>query len=67
MSGPSVKEVEGGDVEEAQGSRIARNIRRFAVPIVLIWVAIAALTNVFAPQLEVVGEARSVGLNVIPT
>ncbi|MDT5153922.1 MAG: putative drug exporter of the superfamily [Mycobacterium sp.] len=58
MSEHSVK-----DVEDAQGSRIARNIRRFAVPILLIWVAIAALTNVFTPQLEIVGEARSVGLN----
>jgi RND superfamily putative drug exporter len=61
MSEHSVKDVE--DVEGAQGSRIARNIRRLAVPILLIWVAIAALTNVFAPQLEIVGEARSVGLN----
>ncbi|CAN5558514.1 MMPL family transporter [soil metagenome] len=61
MSEHSVKDAE--TVEDAQGSRIARNIRRFAVPILLIWVAIAALTNVFAPQLEVVGEARSVGLN----
>ncbi|MFC7674896.1 RND family transporter [Mycolicibacterium sp. GCM10028919] len=50
-------------VEEIRQSRVARNIRRFAVPILLIWVAIAALTNVFAPQLEIVGEARSVGLN----
>ena len=37
---------------------MARIIRRLAVPIVLLWVAIAALTNVFAPQLEVVGAER---------
>jgi putative drug exporter of the RND superfamily len=43
-----------------QGSRLARWIRRLAVPIVLLWVAIAALTNVSAPQLEVVGAAHSV-------
>jgi putative drug exporter of the RND superfamily len=43
-----------------QGSRMARWIRRLAVPIVLLWVAIAALTNIRAPQLEVVGAAHSV-------
>ena len=41
-----------------QGSRAARTIRRLAVPIMFLWVAIAALTNVFAPQLEVVGAAH---------
>ena len=45
------------------GSRTARTIRLLAVPIVLVWVAIAALTNILVPQLEVVGAARSVGLN----
>ncbi len=54
---------EHGVQDQGHPPRIARNIRRFAVPILLIWVAIAALTNVFAPQLEIVGEARSVGLN----
>ena len=43
-----------------QGSFMARNIRRFAVPIMFIWIAIAAFTNVAAPQLEVVGAAHSV-------
>jgi RND superfamily putative drug exporter len=46
-----------------QGSRAARSIRRLAVPIVLLWIAIAAITNIVAPQLEVVGAAHSVGLN----
>ena len=47
-----------------QGSRIARNIRRLrrADP-ARSGSPIAALTNIFAPQLEVVGAARSVGLN----
>jgi RND superfamily putative drug exporter len=49
--------------EPAEGSRTARTIRALAVPIVLLWVAIAALTNILVPQLEVVGAARSVGLN----
>ncbi|BBX28137.1 MMPL/RND family transporter [Mycolicibacterium alvei] len=45
------------------GSRTARTIRLLAVPIMLVWVAVATLTNIFVPQLEVVGAARSVGLN----
>ncbi len=42
--------------------RVARWIRWLCVPIVLFWLAVAALTNVFVPQLEVVGEAHNVGL-----
>ncbi len=33
------------------------------MPIVLFWVAVAALTNVLVPQLEVVGEAHNVALS----
>jgi putative drug exporter of the RND superfamily len=43
--------------------RVARTIRWICVPIVLFWVAIAALTNVLVPQLEVVGEAHNVALS----
>ncbi len=46
-----------------EGSRPARFIAALCVPIVLLWVAVAAVTNTVAPQLEVVGAARSVGLN----
>jgi RND superfamily putative drug exporter len=46
--------------ESAQGSRVARTIRRLAVPITLLWVAIAALTNIAVPQLEVVGAEHTV-------
>lgn len=49
--------------EKPAGSRTARTIRALAVPILLLWVLIAALTNILVPQLEVVGAARSVGLN----
>lgn len=42
--------------------RVARWIRWLCVPIVLFWLAVAALTNVLVPQLEVVGEAHNVGL-----
>ncbi|KUH69803.1 hypothetical protein AU184_08725 [Mycolicibacterium novocastrense] len=37
----------------------AHGIRRFAVPIVLFWIAIAIVLNVMAPQLEVVGEQHA--------
>jgi RND superfamily putative drug exporter len=57
-----MSEHRGDDLVEASadGSRPARIIRRLAVPILLSWVAVAVLTNVFAPQLEVVGAAHSV-------
>ena len=38
---------------------IAHSLRILAVPIILFWVAVAALVNVIAPQLEVVGEQHS--------
>jgi RND superfamily putative drug exporter len=43
--------------------RTALWIRRLCVPIVIFWVAVAALTNVLVPQLEVVGEAHNVALS----
>jgi putative drug exporter of the RND superfamily len=52
-----------------QGSRrsftqtIAQTIRWLSVPIVLFWLAVAAITNVFVPQLETVGEAHNVALS----
>ncbi|MHA3024260.1 MMPL/RND family transporter [Mycobacterium sp. BMJ-28] len=46
-----------------EGSRTARFIRTLSVPILFVWIAIAALSNIIAPQLEVVGAERSVGLN----
>ena len=49
--------------EPHEGSLPARLIRTLSFPILLIWIAIAAVTNTVAPQLEVVGAARSVGLN----
>ncbi|MHA3024809.1 MMPL/RND family transporter [Mycobacterium sp. BMJ-28] len=41
-------------------SRVARNIRRFAIPIAIFWVAVAALTNVLVPTLEIVGARHTV-------
>ncbi|MDQ2637768.1 MAG: RND family transporter, partial [Actinomycetota bacterium] len=42
---------------------VAKWLRRLCVPIVLFWVAIAALTNVLVPQLEEVGEEQNVALS----
>ena len=41
---------------------IARTIRWLSVPIVLVWLAVAAITNVAVPQLEDVGKEHNVGL-----
>src|ERR1700754_1991673 len=41
---------------------IPRFIRLFSVPIFLGWIAIVAIVNIVAPQLEVVGEAHAVSL-----
>ncbi|GAS96864.1 transport protein [Mycolicibacterium canariasense] len=45
------------------GSLAARLVRTLSVPILFLWIAIAALSNTLVPQLEVVGWERSVGLN----
>ncbi len=44
-------------------SRVAHLIRVLCVPILLVWIAVAALTNIISPQLEVVGAERSVSMN----
>jgi putative drug exporter of the RND superfamily len=42
---------------------VPRAIRRLAVPILLFWVGLAAITNIAVPQLEKVGEAHNVALS----
>jgi RND superfamily putative drug exporter len=42
---------------------IAHTIRRLAVPILLFWVALAAVPNILVPQLEEVGRLHNVGLS----
>jgi putative drug exporter of the RND superfamily len=37
---------------------IARMIHRFAVPIILAWLAVIVLISVFIPSLEEVGQER---------
>ena len=49
--------------EAPERSRAARVIQRLALPILLLWIGIAAVSNIAAPQLEVVGAARSVSMN----
>ncbi|MCV7192522.1 RND family transporter [Mycolicibacterium brumae] len=49
--------------DDVHRSRPARTVRALAVPILLFWVAVAALTNALGPQLEIVGYERSVSMN----
>ncbi|WP_284225566.1 MMPL/RND family transporter [Mycobacterium antarcticum] len=44
-------------------SKVARAIRRLAVPIILGWLALTVITNVAVPTLEKVGEANTVSMN----
>ena len=43
--------------------RVGQTIRRFSALIVLFWLALAVVTNVFVPQLEKVAEAHNVSLS----
>ncbi|MCV7401465.1 MMPL family transporter [Mycobacterium fragae] len=42
---------------------VAHTIRRLSVPILLLWLALAAISNVLVPQLETVGEAHNVAMS----
>ena len=42
---------------------IPHTIRRLSVPILLFWIALAAITNIAVPQLEEVGKVHNVALN----
>jgi RND superfamily putative drug exporter len=43
--------------------RLARAMRTFAIPIVLVWIAIVAILNTTVPQLEEVGKLRAVSMS----
>ncbi|WP_319448863.1 MULTISPECIES: MMPL family transporter [unclassified Mycobacterium] len=43
--------------------RLPRFIRTFAIPIVLLWIAIVAILNTTVPQLEEVGKLRAVSMS----
>ncbi len=42
---------------------VAHTIHRLAVPILLFWIALAAVPNILVPQLEEVGRQHNVGLS----
>jgi len=42
---------------------VAHTIRRLALPILLFWIALAAIPNILVPQLEEVGRQHNVGLS----
>ncbi|MHC9293755.1 RND family transporter [Mycobacterium sp. LTG2003] len=46
-----------------QPTGIARWIRRLAIPIIVGWIALVAVLSVSVPQLEVVGQMRSVSMS----
>jgi putative drug exporter of the RND superfamily len=47
---------------QAERSFIPRTIRRLAIPVILGWIAVIAVLNVIVPQLETVGQLRSVSM-----
>ncbi|MDT5087850.1 MAG: putative drug exporter of the superfamily [Mycobacterium sp.] len=47
----------------ARRPRVAHTIHRVAVPILLFWIALAAIPNILVPQLEEVGREHNVGLS----
>jgi RND superfamily putative drug exporter len=48
---------------EQSRPRVPHTIRRLSLPILLFWVALAAITNIAVPQLEEVGKTHNVALN----
>jgi RND superfamily putative drug exporter len=49
--------------QESRPPRVPHTIRRLSVPILLFWIALAAITNIAVPQLEEVGKTHNVALN----
>ena len=49
--------------KHAVRARVPRFIRTFAVPIILGWIAIIAVLNTVVPQLDIVGQMRSVSMS----
>jgi RND superfamily putative drug exporter len=61
VSAPTIEPVP--PTEQARRRGPAKWIRRLAAPIVIFWIAIIAILNVTVPQLEVVGQMRSVSMS----
>ena len=63
MSAPTVNPAT--PPEQDRRSGLAKWIRRLAIPIIIGWVLVVALLNIAVPQLEVVGQMRSVSMSPI--
>ena len=61
MSAPTVNPATPPQQERRSG--LAKWIRRLAIPIILGWVLLVAVLNTAVPQLEVVGQMRSVSMS----
>jgi putative drug exporter of the RND superfamily len=61
VSAPTVDRVIPAD--QARRTGIAKWIRRLAIPIIVGWIALVGILNVTVPQLEVVGQMRSVSMS----
>jgi RND superfamily putative drug exporter len=61
VSAPTIEPVP--PTEQARRRGPAKWIRRLAVPIIIFWIAMIAILNVTVPQLEVVGQMRSVSMS----
>ncbi|WP_326546677.1 MMPL family transporter [Mycolicibacterium sp. ND9-15] len=61
MSAPAVQSPE--QTDHFRRSPLAKWIRRLALPIIVGWIALIVLLNVSVPQLEVVGQMRSVSMS----
>ena len=61
MSAPTIEPAPA--VEQTRRSALAKWIRRLAIPIIVGWVALVVLMNLTVPQLEAVGQMRSVSMS----
>ncbi|HYP94178.1 MAG TPA: RND family transporter, partial [Mycobacterium sp.] len=61
MSAPTIEPVI--PAEQPRRTGVARWIRRLAIPIIVGWIALIAVLNLAVPQLEVVGQMRSVSMS----
>ena len=61
MSAPTVNPATPPEQERRSG--LAKWIRRLAIPIIIGWVLLVAVLNTAVPQLEVVGQMRSVSMS----
>jgi RND superfamily putative drug exporter len=61
LSAPTIEPAPAA--EQTRRTGLAKWIRRLAVPIILGWIALVVVLNVAVPQLEVVGQMRSVSMS----